>query len=502
MKLKIYELIDLICGICTDNYSAENITNELESIDKKIEFLKEKIADHQTKIESKTYENLELRQEDELEIKKLKSKLNRNKVSFNDIKSKLQGIKNNKNKVYDNLVIAKENKEIYSELIRNLTNKLVLLTEDKEVYEKIIRENEVKLDFWNNKTLSYEEKYHELATEENLLRSTKEDLENEIYHIKEKISELEKRLNSNNSYFDSEKKSADLKIISQTEEEIKKLETKKLEIQTELSYLVKEFKDYVKEDKYYEASLKLSEIWAIIYSIKYTQIDDINELKAIYKELQKEYLMLQNNIKVNNYELIGQEEINDRLHIIEMLKEENQHEIEKIKEIIEQITSKKSIDLWNTISSLKISDELKVHYDNDLNHLVEYSLILNNTSLKYLETYQEKLIKESEFQKNKLTNGKVIEDESKKLKDIERIKELTVYLNLINKKISAKKEFRVIKHEIELLLSSLDFEDIKVEKTRKAHKVIKIIHLDTTTNETIEINNDITIDDLLKMTEI
>ncbi len=489
MKQKIYELIDLIGEICSDNIDIEHLKNELVSIDNKVDFNKNNINNIKKELKIKDYENIEQKEEDKIELKKQVSKYNKHKTELNDIKNKLESVNKNKNKIFDNMSLAKDNIKTYSNLLQNLTNKIVEQDIDKEVYQLIIEENEHKLDFWKNKEAEYNSKYNEITIEDSLLRSTKEDMENELYFIKIKKDNLEQKITNVNNYFNHEQKKFDQSVIIEKEKIIKDLENKKLEIQTHIIFLISEFKEFISKNKFYEANLKFNEIWVLVSNTAYVLNDDFEELKLIAKNMQKEYLTIQNNIKVNNYALIGAEEINDRIYMIDIILEENKQNVKNLKDIINNVNNKKSINLWNTIKSLKTSEEIKTSYDKDLNHLLEYTNVLNTYGINFLNKYAVSLIQEKEKIKETLNDNKFTVDETRKLSDIQRIKEIAENLKIVNKKLDSKKEFQVMKHEIELLLESLEFEDGLSSTSRKSYRVKKIVEINVIKPDKQDVKN-------------
>lgn len=478
IKNKIYNLLNLLVDL-TSKSSISDLENEKNKMLDEIDLTRKKINDLTKLMETNRYfdESAEILDKNTVVAlqKKVKKLQSDEEILKTDLKKSIEDEKFYKEKIE----LGKENVDKYKELLKNISYKLVDKNVNLEYYNHLQSKNEERLDYWNNFVRKLEK---ELASKDNnsdILKSSKDNFEYEIKNLKQRILEINKNLENELNYFNHGLKQRDEIKLNELNKKIEKLE-KEFEIMvTSVPYLANDFINLVNEESYIYAHSKLNEIIWEVEKVPYALITDYEMLIDKLKILKKEKNNLKEKIKNNDYLNEKSKYLKIRLKDIYYFLEENKKQIIEVKKTINYIDKEKVFELSSKINDLNLPEEMIANYNSDLNHLIEYSILLKNTSLKYLESYRKKLNEELDDISKKLALKDGLVDEDKKLKDIEKIKELSFDIDCISHRLDNKLDVYNIKETIDMLLDSIDFEYEIKTKTKKTDliylKVVEII---------------------------
>ncbi len=503
MKNNVYELIKRLINLSGTNYTTEEFNELLEKINKEINDKMEKIALINKSMTSEKYFDESAEVMDKNTEISLQKKIKKDEKTLNNIKEKLANNYNDKERIAINLEVAKNNMEKYKELIKNLTSKLVANNQNKDNYERIINQNEKKLDLWLNEMRKLEKELEENLLEEELLRATKDDIEDILKNNKNKLRDIQKCLENELNYFDHDLKKKDQEELEKIKKELNKLEKDKLNLLTTPFCLANDLYNLVSINKYSEASLKLRELISVLETLPYINENDLNVLEIELKQLNKKFISLKERISKNVYSNQKDKYLTDRQDDLNTLLSDNENDIKKLENIIFEIDNKRVIDFFNKISTLEVPENMLSDYNENLNNLLEYSNLLNNFGIGFLKDFNQK-IKDSLLKIEKeIEDENAKNDDSLKAKDIDEIKETDHGIRLIERRLQSEKSIEEIYEELELLLSSLEFDD---EDDLQYLKVIDIIEVENKKDEVsnskeIIAKKQVTIDDILKLVD-
>lgn len=492
MKEKIYNLLNLLIKVSNDNID-DNLVQTRNTLENDIKETRKKIIEHEKLMDSNRYFDESQQLLDKNTINELEKKSNYLKNEISSIKSKLKTAVETEKFLNEKISLGKENVEKYAELLKNITYKLVDKDVNLEYYDQLMNKNESKLDYWNKFVKTNEKDWTEKSNIVTELKANKESYEYDLSKIREKIEETNHNLENELNYFNRELKEQDEKEHSKLNEIINNLEQSYDELINSVGFKALEFIELVDEENYIYAGSKLKEIiWKLEY-IPYALDNNYENLENNLKNLKKEKNNIQIKIKNNDYLNENSKIQKNRLHDLNILLEQNRLHIIEVKKMINKIDKEKSFELSSKINDLDVDEEMLANYNFDLNHLIEYSIILKNTSLKYLEKYRKSLNEQIDEISKKLALKEGLIDEKRKLIDIDVIKDITRNIELIEKRLDNKINIYDIKDNIELLLNSIDFDfEKELEKQEEVEeksdlKFLKVINIVSPKNDIIDL---------------
>lgn len=483
MKNKISNLLSslvLISGVEKFDDCLQKKENFLLEIDE----VRAKISDLTNLINSNRYFDEDTYLLDKKTVLTIQNKVKKLQNDQSLLKDDLRKVIEQENFFNKKIEIGKENVEKYTELLKNISYKLVDKNVNLEYYEHLMEKNSAKLDYWNVFVKNLIKQKDSMDVTSDVLKASKDQIEYEINNLKERIIEINHDLENDFNYINKALKEEDESKLDELNKKIALLEKEFSDFLISVEYLSYEFLDLIEKENYIYAHSKLSEIvWKIEY-IPYALENNFENLAFKQKLMKKEKFELTEKIKTNDYFNEYSNSFKSRLKDLNFLLEENRKDIIVIKKLINHIDKQRTFSLSSKINDLDIPEEILANYNGDLNHLIEYSVILKNTSLKYLEKYRDKLNDEIEFITKKLISKDGFVDESRRLKDIETIKELATNIEFVDHRLKHKINVYEAKENIETLLNSLDFEnfvvDIPIDNSSELvfYKVINVVNLD------------------------
>ncbi|MFI3261034.1 MAG: hypothetical protein R3Y13_04925 [bacterium] len=484
MKDKIYDLIDSILSLVKTS-EIKDIEDYKNKLVKKLDDKRELYIKLTSLLESDRYYDKETEELDKNTVQALQKKIKKLQTDEFVIKEEIKKIQEEEKVASEKILLGIENVDKYKELLKNISYKLVDNSLAFEYYNELNDNNVSKLDYWNNYLKKAEKDKEEKNNQILILRTNKDQFEYEIKNLRTRIEEINHDLENKFNYINQNLKEKDEKEYTILDREIVKLEKELNQILNSSEYIIHELRVLVKEENYIYAQSKLKELIAKIEFVPYVLDNNYEELELCLKNIKKEKIRLTEKIRKNDYLNKYSVQIKDRLKDVKELLRLNEIEINKVKEKIKILDQENTQSLSSKIEDLSISEELLAKYNGDLNHYIEYSVIIKNTSLKYLNSYNESLNKEILNLNEEIKNKKGFIDEDRKLIDIDIIKDLTEKIELIENRLKNRINIYEIRDNIELYLTSLDFQVVKSfnNSDLKFHKVVRIFEPNATSKK-------------------
>lgn len=478
MKGKIYNLLQILINLSGEKSDIDLVSKKNQLIEE-IDSTRNKINELSKLMESNRYFDEAAQNLDKNTVIALKNKIKTLKNDEKLIKIELKSVLETEKFYNEKINLGKLNVEKYAELLKNISYKLVDKGINLDFYNSLLTKNSGKLDYWNNFVKKQEKELSEKNSNSECLKAYKENFEYEINKYRDRIDEINHNIENDLNYFNRELKEQDEKAIKSLNEKIVSLEKEYDNTVDSVSYLGLELIELIDDESYIYAKSKLNEIVWKTESVPYILENNYEKLESNLKIMKKEKEVLRSNISNNDYLNDSYKKLNSRLKDLHYLLEDNKKDIIEVKKLINYIDKDRCFSLAAKINDLNESEEMLANYNADLNHLIEYSVILKNTSLKYLESYRKKLNEELDEISKKITLKDGLVDESKKLKDIESIKGLSEKIDHITNRLNNKGDLYEIRDNLEMLIDSMDFDyliEVVPHKDELVYlKVIEII---------------------------
>lgn len=482
MKGRIYTLLQRLVNLSGENTDIDLLI-EKNSLVENIDETRKKINHLNNMMQSNRYFDETAQMLDKNSLLALQHKVKNYKDSLNLVKLEIKKVSDNEIIILEKIELGKFNVEKYTDLLKNISYKLVDDDVNSVFYNDLLEKKSVKLDYWNGYLQKEEKKLINLRKDIDVLRANKDNFEYDINKSRDRIDELNHNLENDLNYLNRTLKEQDENEMIFLNKKINKLENDYDNLVDSVGFLGLELFNLIDEESYIYAKSKLNEIIWKLEKVPYiteNNYDNLNmELKSLIKEKDSIKLRISKNDYLNSKSVVLLQRIDD----INVALDENSKDIDNIKKIINEIENHKIINLNNSIIDLNLEEEMDAIYNYDLNHLVEYSLILKNTSLKFLESYRKKMTDELDKISKQLALKDGLIDETKKLQDIDNIKFLSEKINYINHRLENKEDIYDIANNLEILIDSIDFDFLVFQDNDKDDnyeylKVIEIIEED------------------------
>ncbi len=466
MRNKVFELINTLITFSNTKYTKEMLENELNHFTEKIDIKLEGINILEEKILSNQYIDNSLRLIDENIKANLIKKIEKDEQEYKFKSDSFQKVLVEKEKLMTKKAEKQKDYEILKTLLESLTNNLVENKTNQKEYETIIRSNESKIDKILTELNEINETLVNVNKDENYFKAVSDDIYNVIKINRNKLLELEKHLQDENYYINEEEKSKDENKLAILKEELKTLEKEKLILLTSPFCLANDLIRLIKDEKFNESNFKLKELISVLETYPY--LNEINEerLNKELKKLNSKYIFLKKRVSLNEYNKDYYLSIEKEIDNLKQYKKDIQQEINTVRKIINNIDNNKTVSYLNTgkdsMFIISLTSDL-LEYANKLK-----KEILPSLDEVYFKIKNQIILLEDEFNKNE----NVVSD-SKKQEDIQEIKETDKLIRLVERRLATKKTLRDIYKELDLLISSLEFDE------KKEYKQIKeIIEMD------------------------
>ena len=473
MKNKILDIIDKLLKLSSDTYN-DGYKDKQEFLEENIKDINIKIKNLEKKIENNNYVDNDLFIMDQGLVSAISKNIKKLDNNINYEKDNLAEIIKEKNFLNERLELSTDNFYKYKELIKNINYKLSDNKSNINYFNELLKRGELKLNYWKNDIKECEYKLSVVFNKENSVKARKENYEYERKNNKDKLNEVKSNLENELYYFDHSLKDKDEKKIVKLKEDLKNYNEKLSLLNNDLIINYDSFKEYVLNDDYENATFEFKAFIKKMKDIPFAVDNDYVKLESLLKNLKKEKNEINNRIKKNDYLSVSSKVYSARLNDLNHLLEDNKKDILEINKIITNLDKNRSFNLVTKITDLEVNEELLANYNSDLNHVIEYSVILKNTSLKYLESYKKRLLNEIEFIANKLSKKIDLIDENKKVRDINRIKKIGLDIAYIENRLENRIDINKLSDEVLMMLRSIDL----TESTTNYIKVKNITHLD------------------------
>ena len=210
-------------------------------------------------------------------------------------------------------------------------------------YQETIKLTEDNLKYTKDNYDDTKALYDEILTNLDDATKEKEDLDNELASLKEKVNTINTNLKSKDNYLNQDLKEADKEALAKLDDKIKELDDKKLDIINNPVYIVSEIKEYLEKEDIISALNKTKELIAIVEAMPYMDIEDNKKLHEIKESLEQEKIDFVSFTNKKNYDEVNLDFISSRIvylnNIISNYNEEIDFICKKIRKVDENVKS-------------------------------------------------------------------------------------------------------------------------------------------------------------------
>lgn len=533
MQKDIIEKIDLLVEMSDTNNHYDSLKEELKILELDIVKQKESVQELTKSMVDAKYMKASDRLIDENIKISLENKLSNYEEEKQNIKKKIAEIVKEEEKYHQMILEMEEELETSKNFLESLELKLKTIgSKDKSIfsfYEELI--DNVTEEIKNNeKKLEEKKKQHEEVQQHLESYGTiRTELESKIKKDNEKLEETKTSLMNPKSYVDETERKKDEERIKELKDSIEKLEKRRLEILTDPAYIGYEARELLMNDDRTSTLSKLKELVAIInnkpfMNVRYEDLEELLEnaiskrddfaslieskkydgtdsdilekrvefLKNRKEEKQKEQKELEKRILEMDTTLV--KEMMDIIKDVKEKREQLKEDIEEYKKVMEANndykTPKKKASLnaafHRKCEELEQVNHLVSSYESDLEKVVTTSKELEEKELSTLKKELEKIEKEIiSIEKMKLLNN-YPKDILAIEKDKNELKQLSDEVDSINHRKKYQKMPNEILDEIEMSLSSSNYEEEEEPEENIASIDYRIDSLEEEPEEVLE----------------
>ncbi len=511
MQKEIIEKINFLVEMSDTNNHYEPLKEELNVLESEITSQKNEISRLQKSMERNKYLNSSDRIIDENIKIGLENKLDGYEKSLNEILSEIEKVSQEEEE-YHQMILELENEiETSKRFLDSLELKIKTIgSKDKSVYTfyeglidsttKEIKANETRLHV---KRKAYEQIANRLQS----YGESRFDLEEKMQKDSLKLEETKAFLEAPDTYVDVAAKKRDEQTLEEFEENLEKLEKRRLEIITDPAYIGHDAIDLLISDDRTSALAKVKELVTIVNAkpymdFRYEELDEILEdakerrdefsntidtkkydgSDATFLESRMQYLERQIEAKEKEKEELNNkirkmdiDEVQELMQLItnaKEMKEKLKVEIDEYKKVMDENNDYKSPKKKASLNAafhhkceeLEQVEEVIASYEKDLEKTVEISKELEEKALSFLTDELKAMKDEISHIKKK----KMYETSTTDILAVEKDKSELKKLSDEVLKIEHRKKYQTtpneIYDEIEITLSSLDGKEEEIKK--------------------------------------
>jgi len=515
MQKDIIKKIDLLVEM-------SDTSNHFESLEEELKILELDIAKQKDAVNELTKSMVDtkyMKASDRLIDENIKISLENKLASYEhqkqDLKKKIEKISKEEEEHHQRIIELEEEVETSKKFLESLELKLKTIgSKDKSVYSFY----EELLDTVSNEIKSNEKKLNDMNKVQEEVQKQLEsygeirsNLEEKIEKDSEKLEETKTVLMNPKSYVDEAERSKDEEQIKVLNSSIEDLEKRRLEILTDPSYIAQEARELLINDDRTSTVSKVKELVNIVnkrpyMNVRYEELDELLEasitkrdefaseieakkydgtdsdilgkrvefLKNRQGKKQKEQEELEKRILEMDTTLV--KELMASIHDAKEKRNQLKDDIEEYKKVMEENndykTPKKKASLnaafHRKCEELEQVNQLVASYEKDLENIISTSKKLEETELSFIKEELKKIEKEIvSIEKAKLLNN-YPKDILAMEKDKSELKKLSDEVDNINHRKKYQKMPVELLDEIEMSLSSVDYE----EKEEKEEEIL------------------------------
>ncbi len=528
MHTEIFNNIDILMSMANSSLNIDEINTELITLGKNIKNKRNEIEDLKSLMTDSRYFNASNELVDKnIEIS-LKNKINRLNRKIKIIKETLEEIKSREKRVHEDIDSLKNKLSLNEDYINTLEHKVKSSTTNN-YYSSLLEKEKENMKDLNKELENKNNIYNDILKELELNNQAYKEMTDNLSTEKTRLNDILSNLENPNAYIDEDLRKSDNDKLADLNEELDKLEQRKLELLTDANMIGADAKELIINNDVTAALNKIKELVSIV---KKQPFMDITSPSILDEELEKKESMreeLSTLIDNKNYAETKSDAISKRINYINKTITENEQNIAKyqndigaIDEFVNNSLSTQITDLENELLALEksltdyhnlLKDQNKTlraraNLESTISKKEKEKEILNNILFAYkdnlltkisntnkIEEYINSLKNENEeltTELNKLSKLSMLDLNTKDLaneeEDKEKLKKLNEEIKAIKKRQKFTKTADEIYDEIDMALasinSSIPSENKPSKKEPEKIKVIEIIPVETIKAET------------------
>lgn len=471
MHTEVFNNIDLLIDMAGSSSNIDEMNTELIAIKSGIKNKKEEIAELESMISDTRYFNASNELVDKnIEIS-LKNKISRFNRKLKEIKNTISKVGEEEQKKHEEISDLKNKIEDNQKYIAILTKK-VENTKNNKFYADLLKKEEQNNSYLKQTLEEQEKEYQEILKELELNNQALKEISSNLENEKNRLNDILDNLKNPNAYIDEDLKNSDKEKLEKLNEELSKLEKRKLEILTDATIIGNEAKELVAKNNINEALEKVKELVTIVKTKPYMDITNLSLLDEELDQKENERIELSNLIDSKNYEGINSSTLNNRIEYLQTRIKANEESIASYQNKINEMDEFINNSIGSTITKLE-SESAEI-----VKTLQEYNTLLkdknkNSKTKANLENAISKKEKEHKLIDNILASYK-----NDFLRKIEETNTLNAFATKLEKENNYyEKELKDLKNESMLNFKTKDFieEEKDKEKLRLLNEEIKEI---------------------------
>lgn len=350
MHTEIFSNIDLLVSMAGSSLNVGDIEAELVTVNKEIQNKKQEIDELKSMMNDARYFNASSELVDKNIEVSLKSKISRLNREIKGIESKLEEIKVDENKLYEDISALKEKISENEKYVSVLKAKVDTSGSN---YDSFLKGEEAHLQKLKDELLKKEKKHQAILKNLDLEGQALSELRLKKEAEEIRLGDIIDNLNNPNAYIDYELKSQDEEKLISLHETLDELQKRKLDFLTDPNMIGADAKELVLNLNYTEALNKIQELLNVV---KARPFMDVTNLAVLDEELEKKEMErneLANYIDSKNYASMNSDEISKRIEYLNGEIEKEQNSIQHLQEMNQGMNQELDHNLTSLISELE-----------------------------------------------------------------------------------------------------------------------------------------------------
>lgn len=350
MHTEIFSNIDLLVSMAGSSLNVGDIEAELVTVNKEIQNKKQEIDELKSMMNDARYFNASSELVDKNIEVSLKSKISRLNREIKGIESKLEEIKVEENKLYEDISALKEKISENEKYVSVLKTKVDTSGSN---YDSFLKGEEAHLQKLKDELLKKEKKHQAILKNLDLEGQALSELRLKKEAEEIRLGDIIDNLNNPNAYIDHELKSQDEEKLISLHETLDELQKRKLDFLTDPNMIGADAKELVLNLNYTEALNKIQELLNVV---KAKPFMDVTNLAVLDEELEKKEMErneLANYIDSKNYASMNSDEISKRIEYLNGEIEKEQNSIQHLQEMNQGMNQELDHNLTSLISELE-----------------------------------------------------------------------------------------------------------------------------------------------------
>lgn len=372
MHTEIFNNIDTLIMMAGSTLKASEIEAELIAINREMQEKKQAIEDLKSIMNDSRYFNASNELVDKNIEVSLKSKISRLNRKIKNLNLKLDKIKARKNELKKTIDTLKTNisegKE-YLELLQSRTN-----SKAAESLQQVLEHERKHIQTLEQELIEKEEEFIKIKKEVEKIEQELKELVQQKDDDETRLKAVQKDLNSPSAYLDEELKKQDEDKLADLNNDLEKLQAKKLEYLTDANMVGADAKELIINANYTEALAKVKELLNIVKERPFMNVTNISVLDEELEKKERERAELSSLIDNKDYASMNSDVTQKRIAYLNLGIEQKKKEIEQLNVLNMKANQDIKASLANLINSLETDIE------NTNKAIDEYHILLQDST--------------------------------------------------------------------------------------------------------------------------